>query len=80
VLDSKLELLAPGAVDNCRSHHTHDIEERFPYKRPEFLPNIARAKTENNYSSDQIFNAIRGVGTMEGLDKFEFASGASMTR
>jgi len=61
-------------------NHTHDIEESFRYKKPEALRNIARAEGEKNYSSAQVINALRGVGTAEGSHRLELVGGAPMIR
>jgi hypothetical protein len=48
------------------SRHTRDIEESFGYKKPELLRSIARVERVKNYSSAQVYGALRGVGTAEG--------------
>jgi hypothetical protein len=74
-----IERVGRGKDTSDYSRHTHDIEERFRYKRPELLRSIAQIEREKSYSSAQVYAVLRGVGTAEGSDRFELAGGASMT-
>jgi hypothetical protein len=71
-LDSKILTVTIERIGNGdpseHPHHAHDIEESFRYKKPEVLRNISRAEREKNYTSAQVINALRGVGTAEGSD------------
>jgi hypothetical protein len=75
-----IERVGRGKDTSNYNHHTHDIEESVHYKRPELLRSIARVEREKNYTSAQVYAALRGVGRAEGSDRFELADGASMTR
>lgn len=65
-------------IDECT--HTHDIEESFQVKKPSILLDYIAIEAAKNYSSAQIFHALRGSGTLEGFEKLVALGGSSLTR
>lgn len=58
----------------------HNIEESFRVKKPSVLVDYIAMEATKNYSSAQIFHALRGAGTAEGSERLTALGGSSLTR
>lgn len=65
-------------IDECT--HTHDIEESFRVKKRSILLDYIAIEAAKNYSTAQIFHALRGAGTLEGSEKLVALGGSSLTK
>jgi len=55
-------------------------EDSFQVKKPVAIHAVAKEERAKNYSAAQVFNAMKVVGTPNGSEQLELASGGSLTR
>jgi len=58
----------------------HTIEDSFQVKKPFVIDAVAKEERAKKYSVAQVFNAMKGVGTPNGSQQLELASGGLLTR